>query len=168
MPHMRIALAAAIIMGAAMSQNAQSQSAQSLGAKAGDAAKFIGTWRLVETTNDGKPRPERGANPLGMITYHESGWMSAQIQPDRPVVGMAGAEPTGEEAKAALFGYTAYFGTYTVDETRKVVTHHRKASVSPGWEKRPDFERAYEFAGQDRVILRPVGNKNELVWERLK
>ena len=133
-----------------------------------DAKKFIGSWRLVETTADGKVRPERGANPIGIITYHESGWMAAQIQPDRPPVILSGKEPTGDEAKAALFGYTAYFGTFTVDEKRKVVTHHRKGSVSPGWDKRPEFERAYEFVGEDRVILRPVGNKNELIWERLK
>lgn len=133
-----------------------------------DAKKFLGTWRLVETTADGKVRPERGVNPVGIITYHESGWMAAQIQPDRPPVSMSGKEPTGDEAKAALFGYTAYFGTFTVDEKRKVVTHHRKGSVSPGWNQRPEFERAYEFVGEDHVILRPVGNKNELIWERLK
>ena len=115
-----------------MSQNAEC----SIGASGRGREEFIGSWRLVETTSDGKLRPERGANPIGMITYHESGWMSAQIQPDRPSVGMAGVEPTGEEAKAALFGYTAYMGTYTVDEKRKIVIHHRKASISPGWEKR--------------------------------
>ncbi|MFN3892320.1 MAG: lipocalin-like domain-containing protein [Beijerinckiaceae bacterium] len=133
-----------------------------------DARRFVGTWRLVETTRGGQIRPERGANPTGMITYHESGWMSAQIQPDRAHAALAGDTPTAEEALAAIDGYTAYFGTYTVDEARKVVTHHRKASVTPGWRSRPDFERAYEFVGDDRVILRPVGNRNELVWERLK
>ncbi len=133
-----------------------------------DAKKLFGSWRLVETTSDGKVRPERGANPLGLITYHESGWMAAQIQPDRPPVGMAGAQPSGEEAKAALHGYTAYFGSFTVDEAKKVVVHHRLGSVSPGWEKTPDYVRAYEFEGPDRVVLRPVGNKNALVWERLK
>ncbi len=133
-----------------------------------DAKKLMGTWRLVETTSDGKVRPERGANPLGLITYHETGWMSAQIQPDRPPIGMAGTQPTGEEAKAALHGYTAYFGSFTLDETKKVVVHHRLGSVSPGWTKIPDYVRAYEFEGPNRVVLRPVGNKNALVWERLK
>jgi hypothetical protein len=133
-----------------------------------DARRFVGAWRLVETTRDGKVRPERGANPTGMIVYHESGWMAAQIQPDRPRADLAGAVPTPEEALAALDGYTAYFGAYTVDEVRKVVIHHRKGSVTPGWRAKPDFERAYEFVGDDRVILRPVGNRNELLWERLK
>ena len=133
-----------------------------------DAEKFIGSWRLVSAKSDGKMRPERGENPTGVITYHESGWMAAQIQPDRQITGMAGAEPTAEEAKAALHGYTAYFGTFTVDAQNKIVTHHRKGCVSPGWESNPDFHRAYVFDGPDRVRLYPLGNKNELIWERLK
>ena len=94
-----------------------------------DAQKLFGTWRLVETTSDGKLRPERGAHPLGLITYHETGWMSAQIQPDRPPVAMSGLQPTGEEAVASLFGYTAYFGYFTLDEEKNYVTHHRLASI---------------------------------------
>jgi hypothetical protein len=133
-----------------------------------DAAKFVGTWKLVSITAGGKITQWRGASPTGLITYHESGWMAAQIQPDRPPVSVAGSQPTGEEALQALYGYTAYFGTYSVDEAAKIVTHHRKGSVSPGWQDRPDFRRAYVFDGNDRVILHPVGNRNELIWERLK
>jgi len=132
-----------------------------------DARKLFGTWRLIETTSDGKLRPERGANPLGVITYHESGWMSVQIQPDRPSVGMVGSQPTGEEAVASLFGYTAYFGHFTVDEEKHYVTHHRLASVTPGWTHNPDYVRAYEFVGENRIVLRPLINLNALVWERL-
>ena len=157
-------LVSVLTMGGLMAADVSGQSAP----KSEDVKKFIGSWRLVETTSDGKIRPERGAKPTGMISYHESGWMAAQIQPDRPQIQMVGSEPSGDEAKAALFGYTAYFGTYTLDEKAKIVTHHRKGSVSPGWDVRPDFQRAYVFDGHDRVILRPVGNKNELIWERLK
>lgn len=133
-----------------------------------DAKAFIGCWRLVAITSDGKVNPQRGAHPTGMITYHASGWMSAQIQPDRAPLVMAGDAPSGEEALAALHGYTAYFGTYTVDDVARIVTHHRKGCVTPGWQQRPDFRRAYVFEGPDRVLLHPVGNKNELIWERLK
>ena len=59
-----------------------------------DAKRFVGSWRLVETTRDGMIRPERGANPTGIIMYHESGWMAAQIQPDRPPLVLAGDAPT--------------------------------------------------------------------------
>ena len=60
---------------------------------------------------------------------------------------------TGEEALAAIWGYTAYFGTYTVDEAKKIVTHHRAGSVQPGWHTQKDFVRWYRFEGDDRVTL---------------
>ena len=45
------------------------------------------------------------------------------------------------------------------------MTHHRQASVQPG--PLTDYVRSYEFTG-DRLILRPVGTKQEVVWERIK
>lgn len=133
-----------------------------------DFRKFIGMWRLVGITADGKIRDDRGARPTGLIVYDASGFMAAQIQPDRQPVRIAAETPSGEEAKAALYGYTAYFGRFTVDSVAKTVTHHREGSVTPGWDRHRDFVRAYAFDGPDRVILRPVNNKNELIWERLK
>jgi hypothetical protein len=152
----------------AMNDQTSSDCASTIQPAGEDAAKFVGTWKLVAITTDGRITPWRGANPTGLITYHQSGWMAAQIQPDRPPVDMAGKEPSGEEALQALHGYTAYFGTYSVDETAKIVTHHRRGSVSPGWQDRPDFRRTYLFDGTDRIVLHPVGNRNELIWERLK
>ncbi len=99
-----------------------------------------------------------------MIYYDRSGAMAAQIAPDRHVP-MAGAEPTAEEARAALAGYIAYFGTYTIDEEARTVTHHRQGSVQPG--DLSDYVRTYEFVG-DRLILRPVGSRQEVIWERFK
>ena len=128
------------------------------------AQRFVGMWRYVGTTIDGKPRPNRGANPKGYIFYAASGEMAAQIAPDR-VNPMAGATPTPEEAKAALADYVAYFGTWSLDERAGTVTHHRLASVQPG--PLGDYVRAYEFKG-DRLILRPIGTKQEVVWERIK
>ena len=128
------------------------------------AQRFVGIWRYVGTWIDGKPRPNRGANPKGYIFYAASGEMAAQIAPDR-VNPMAGATPTAEEAKAALADYVAYFGTWSLDERAGTVTHHRVASVQPG--PLADYVRTYEFKG-DRLILRPVGTKQEVVWERIK
>jgi len=127
------------------------------------AKKIVGSWRYVGTWVDGVPRT-RGANPQGMIVYTEGGHMSVQIAPDRPRT-KAGAEPTPEEAQAALKDYIAYFGTYTIDEATGVVTHHRKASIQPG--DTAPFQRAPEYKG-DQLILRPPGSKQEIVWERIK
>jgi Lipocalin-like domain len=150
-----MALAAIALLGG----EARSQAMQS------DIAKrFVGAWRYVGTSIDGKPRPNRGANPKGFIFYTESGAMAAQIAPDR-VNPMAGAEPTPEEAKAALADYVSYFGTYSIDERAGTITHHRQASVQPG--PLTDYVRNYEFK-DDRLILRPVNTRQEVVWERIK
>ena len=136
-------------------------------ATAQSAKQLIGTWRLVEIKGgDGKADPNRGARPSGLIYYDAHGNMAAQIMPDRPRAKYAVAQPTPEEAKAAITGYTAYFGTYTVDEKARTVTHHRKANLNPGGIN--TVVRRYEFVTRDRIILRPVENQNELTWERVK
>jgi Lipocalin-like domain len=90
--------------------------------------------------------------------------MAAQIAPDRRIK-QAGSEPTPEEAKAALAEYIAYFGTYTVDERARTVTHHRAGSVQP--DGLDDYVRNYEFVGE-RLILRAIDIRQETVWERIK
>jgi hypothetical protein len=91
--------------------------------------------------------------------------MVVQVAPDRER-NKAGSEPTPEEAKNALTGYIAYFGTYTIDEAARTVTHHRQGSVQPG--DAADLVRGYEFEGDDRLILQPPGSTYRVVWERIK
>ena len=128
------------------------------------AERFFGAWRYVEATLDGKPPPGRGAGAKGMIYYDPSGAMVVQVAPGRER-GKAGSEPTPEEAKAALTGYIAYFGSYSVDGAARTVTHHRQGSVQPG--DVADLVRGYEFVG-DRLILQPPGTSYQVVWERIK
>jgi hypothetical protein len=131
-------------------------------ASQGDAAKrLIGTWRLVSHSN-----PDRGPRPTGLIYYDANGYMAAQIMFDRPRPKYAGTSPTPDEAKAAITGYTAYFGTYTINEQARTVTHHRTGNLNPG--ALGDFVRRYEFVSNDRVILSPLESKNVLTWERVK
>jgi hypothetical protein len=151
-----LVIAAMTCFGAA---DARSQAMQSEVAN-----RFVGVWRYVGTWIDGKPKPNRGVNPKGFIFYTASGAMAAQIAPDRESK-MAGAAPTPEEAKAAIADYVSYFGTYSIDEGAGTITHHRQASVQPG--PLVDYVRSYEFK-DDRLILRPVGTHQEVVWERIK
>lgn len=95
-----------------------------------------------------------------MIYYDGTGHMAVQIMPDRARPQYAGTLPTPDEAKAAILGYAAYFGTYTIDERARIVTHHRTGNINPGG--LGDFVRGYEFASDDRLILRPVEATSEL------
>ena len=63
--------------------------------------------------------------------YDADGYMNVQIQPDRPRQAYSGT-PTAEQALEAIRGYTAYFGTYTIDENAQTVTHHREGKLDAG------------------------------------
>jgi hypothetical protein len=110
-----------------------------------DAAKrLIGTWRLVDIRND-KGEQNRGPKPTGLLYYDAVGNMAVQIIPDweRPKFSFGKATP--QQAKDALDGYSAYFGTYSVDEQTSTVTHHRTGNINPG--DMGDFVRQFEFQG---------------------
>lgn len=133
------------------------------------AKRFVGTWRLVSLEVDGQPSPNTGPHPTGLIYYDAAGNMAAQIHPDRPRPKWSGAQPTPEEARETVLGYIAYFGTYTIDERERTVTHHRTGALNPSWVETPRFVRRYEFIGDDRLVLVPVDNpRMRLTWERLK
>jgi hypothetical protein len=79
----------------------------------------------------------------------------------------ASAGPTAEEAFDAIMGYTAYFGTYTVDERAGTITHTRDGNINPG--ALGDFVRRYRFVNDDTIVLVPVENDaNQLTWERIR
>jgi hypothetical protein len=120
-----------------------------------EARRFIGTWRLISDTS------------TGLMYYDGLGNMAAQVMPGRARAKYAGTQPTPDEAKEAITGYLAYFGTYTVNERARTIAHHRKGNLNPG-QVGDDAVRGYEFAPGDRVILTPVGSGNQITWERMK
>jgi hypothetical protein len=131
----------------------------------GDVAKrLIGTWRLV-SIDDPSGRPLRGANPTGYLHYDPSGIMSVQIMPgwERPKFSLGKSTP--EQAKAAIEGYTAYFGNWIVDEKAAIVTHRRTGNINPG--DTGDFVRRVEFR-DDLLVLRSRETNNLITWQRVK
>jgi hypothetical protein len=127
----------------------------------GTSHPLHGAWRYVAATLDGKPsRP----NGKGIIYYAPSGDMVVQVSTGIEIV-KASATPTPDEALAALDGYIAYFGTYTIDQGAMTVTHHRKGSVQPG--DTADLVRRYKIEG-NRLTLSPPGTNYEVKWERIE
>jgi len=144
----RGAAALAVVLLAAPVTGAQT-------ALAHDTPRFVGTWRLVSETQ------------TGIMIYDSLGNMAAQVMPNRVRRKYAAAEPTPDEAKDAITGYLAYFGTYSVDEQARIITHHRKANINPG-QVGDDVVRGYVFESNDRLILTPAGSTNKIVWERAR
>ena len=101
------------------------------------------------------------------MIYDSLGNMAAQVMPNRVRRKYAAPEPTPEEAKDAITGYLAYFGTYLVDEQARTITHHRTGNINPG-QVDDDVLRAYVFESNDRLVLTPAGSTNKIVWERAR
>jgi lipocalin-like protein len=104
------------------------------------AQALIGTWRVVEISDldkDSKWQYRYGENPLGYFVYDVTGHVHIQIMkvpklapfPEAKLID--GKLPSAEHALAAYTAYVAYFGTYTVDEEKRVVTHHVEGSLAP-------------------------------------
>jgi hypothetical protein len=129
-------------------------------------SRFIGTWRLVSIQGDSVNGRNRGGRPIGYIYYDGTGHMAVQIQPDRKRPSWpVSREPAADELAEAARGYTAYFGTWTVDEKARTITHHREGALNFHV---VDYVRGYAFDG-DRLTLSPLDRPGlSLVWERLK
>ena len=99
--------------------------------------QLIGHWALVSLAAvDGSAiEYPMGQDMEGVITYEQTGHMAVQImRHDRPRFASGDMERgTPAELSAAVTGYTAYFGVYSVDESAAVVTHHIKGSLFPNW-----------------------------------
>src|SRR5688572_20459781 len=85
----------------------------------GDRARLVGTYELVTTevkdAATGKWSPTPNFNSNGYIVYTETGHMGVHIM--QKVRARLASNPPGEdEALAALRGYTAYFGSFSVND----------------------------------------------------
>lgn len=101
------------------------------------ASQLVGTWRLVsreDHTVAGERRvdPGLGADPIALLAYDIAGNFTAQfMKRDRSTdVGVATGRASVNNS-AAVNGYDAYFGTYTVDEASGSVTQVLEGALSP-------------------------------------
>lgn len=134
--------------------------------------RFVGTWKLVSIEQRNAkgeiiPPATGNQNRVGYIIYDPAGYMAVSIMPAGRKK-YAGAQPTDDEAKAAMTGYTAYFGTFSVNEGEGAVTHQLQGSINPGMER--NQKRFFELT-QNRLTLKPPaaanGNQTRLTWERI-
>jgi hypothetical protein len=143
---------------------------------------LIGAWRLVsiETIrpNGEVIYPFYGKHPEGLIMYDRSGWMSVQIVSD-PIPAVPKGSSREEflaaaaaENVAAVDGYYAYCGTWTIDSSNSTVTHHIKQSLYPG-ERGEEGTRHFVLDGDHLTLIaktHEMGEEHErkLVWQRLQ
>jgi hypothetical protein len=125
-----------------------------------EALSLIGTWRVVEfgdLDEDGRWVYRFGEHPRGYFVYDGTGHVHIQIMKVPPLPRFteanlgAGKPPTADHALAAYSAYVAYFGTYTVDIEKHIVTHHVEGSLAPDFTD-TDQPRPFRLTG-DRLEI---------------
>jgi Lipocalin-like domain len=169
----RVALIATVLAGSMSTAATERAAAPPKSTVKSTQDRFLGTWRLIsveQRSANGEPVAPSASAPTartGYLIYDPAGYMAVSIMP----VGRkkyAAAQPTDDEAKSALTGYTAYYGTFSINEADSSVTHHLQGSVNPGMA--PEQKRFFELAG-NRLTLKPPpspnGTQSRLTWERM-
>lgn len=144
-------------------------------AQTANHAPVVGSWRLKaseRTFADGHKEYHFGKNPVGRTTYDKQGRMTAFVSsPDRKTSlgpGMDLDTAPEAELRGIVTGFTAYFGTYTLDEANQTITHHVIAHVNPS-SSGTDMRRGFHFEGANLILTRhaPDGTSSDrMVFER--
>jgi hypothetical protein len=155
----RILLAVPLALLGTVSAHAQSKTSEAAVATE-TAHALIGTWRIKEFADldeGGKWVYLFGEHPRGYIVYDGTGHVHIQIMKVPPLPRFPEADlvdgkpPTAEHALIAYNAYVAYFGTYTVDMQKHIVTHHVEGSLAPDF-RDTDQERPFKLTG-DRLEI---------------
>lgn len=93
-------------------------------------------------------------NASGLIIYDANGLMAVQMMRyghDDSIKGNIFEAPA-ELFKKSFENYIAYYGRYSVDEDKKIVTHYALGALWPNMVN-TSLSRRYEFKDQNTVIL---------------
>ncbi len=141
----------------------------SVAAQSSADRRFVGTWELralVMRTAGGVETKVWGSHPVGRLVYEPNGRMTVLL------MHQGRNQADGRSIPDALARETAgYFGTYTVDAARGIVTHHIEASIRAS--ESGSIERAFEFRDNELRLSAPGAREGAavtyvLTWARLK
>jgi hypothetical protein len=108
-------------------------------------SSLVGTWRFIEITDfdsTGAPVQYFGDKPCGFMIYTASGLVSVHVA----------RCPTADLAPTELAEtYNGYFGTYTVNEARGMVTHQVEGGSAPDYIGTPQ-QRPFKVTGDTLVL----------------
>jgi len=147
--------------------------------------QLVGTWKLVSRESklqngQALPDPALGATPSGVLIYDSYGHVAAQLSRQGRTMDIFKTEcaevsalKTSPNTANTVFGYDAYFGTYTVHEKEGFVTHHLESALWPGNQGK-DINRSFKLDGDALVITFNTTTEDglpvtrTLVWRRWK
>jgi Lipocalin-like domain len=136
------------------------------------AAPWIGTWNMTAVeSRDSAAGPWRrpfGEAPYGYVTYNADGTHTMNFtRTPVPAMFAAGSDRGGTEAelRATYEGYFSWFGRYTVDPVRGIITHRIEGSLWPSWRNTVQ-ERPFAIRGDTLFLGDLVRSRRVLVRVR--
>jgi hypothetical protein len=123
----------------------------------------IGTWDLVSVSTrwaNGRITEPWGRRPIGRISYGGDGRMSALLMDARRNQANGRAVPADMLASAA-----SYYGTYSIDTVRRVISHKVVASLRAT--EAGTLERGYVVQGDTLMLTQNATFDGTPVTHRL-
>lgn len=118
-------------------------------ARTSDRERLIGAWQLVSLAvpgPDGKTMSV--SHPAGLLTYTRDGHVSVQL--------MYPASESVISNEYVLNGYEASFGSYDVNEAKRILTHHIQGANTRDRLVGKDLPRVYEFDAGGNLVIKPA------------
>jgi Lipocalin-like domain len=136
--------------------------------------QIVGAWSLVSWVQiraDGTKNYRFGDNPKGLNMFSPDGRFSLIImQPDLPKIASNDAmRPTADEATAIVRGSIAYFGTFTVDEAKKMLSMQLDGTTLANQLGLPQTRTIDSISADEMRYSNPIAvgsGRIEVVWKR--
>src|SRR3954463_5511038 len=135
---------------------------------------LIGTWILVSNIverQDGTKTNQFGPNPKGILIFAPDGhFATMNARADLPTLASANrSRATPEENKAVVEGSLAYYGTYSVSDSEKIITVHVEGSTFANQVGTVQKRLITSITSDEMKFTNPAatsGGSIQLVWKR--
>jgi hypothetical protein len=136
----------------------------------------VGTWRFVSSTQrlahgTTRPDPQTGPRGIGCLIYTKTAQVCVVVGNFERPRWQSPRVPKGSEVRNAIDGFTAYAGTFELNERERSVVHHIEIDRVPN-SVGAERKRFCSITG-NRLTLRaappmPAGVQEwTIVWERV-
>ncbi len=128
--------------------------------------KLVGTWKLIEFADldslTGQWKYRYGKLPRGYFTYTKNNIVNLNISSETPLnISEDSAKHFDINLSNLIDNYSlGYFGTYTIDYAKSIVTHHVKGGSIPWY---IDTDQPRPFILKDDTLL--IGDNK--TWKRI-
>ena len=138
--------------------------------------QILGTWVLVSNVverQDGTKADQFGPNPRGMLIFaHDGRFATVNARADLPKLASGNrSRTTPEENKAVVEGSLAYYGTYAVSDSERIITVHVEGSTFANQLGAVSKRLVASITSDEMRLTNPAatsGGSLEQVWKRAK